>query len=312
METSEAIQRAAETLRAGELVAFPTETVYGLGADAEHPGALRKVFALKGRPADHPLIVHLAPGAALDGWAREIPHDAHRLAEAFWPGPLTLVLHAGPRVSRVATGGHETVAVRIPAHPMAQALLTAFGGGVAAPSANRFGYVSPTLAQHVRDDFGDAVPVLDGGPCDIGLESTICSLTCDTPTVLRPGHITAEDLAECLGRPVDAAPRDSTGQPAAPGTLPRHYAPRTPLILIDHPDEAPVGSVVISCGRSDGQARYNGNVCLPAQPDAYGTQLYYALRYADAQGPPAIAVVMPEPSSAWTAILDRLARARIH
>ena len=185
------LDAAVQALRDGELVAFPTETVYGLGAHAAHPAALRRVFELKGRPPTHPLIVHLDSARFLPRWAREIPPAAQQLAERFWPGPLTLVLPRAPNVHPLVTGGQDTVAVRVPAHPMAQQLLTAFGGGIAAPSANRFGRVSPTRAEHVREEFGDAVRVvLDGGECKLGLESTIVACLDGQVRLLRPGSIT--------------------------------------------------------------------------------------------------------------------------
>jgi L-threonylcarbamoyladenylate synthase len=185
------IEKATGVLRAGGLVAVPTETVYGLGADAENAAAVARVFQVKGRPRSHPLIVHIGGADLLGDWAEDVPATARRLAECFWPGPLTLVLRRGRRVPLEATGGLETVAVRVPAHPVALALLTAFGGGVAAPSANRFGSVSPTTADHVRAELGDAVDfVLDGGPCQVGVESTIVDATGDTPSILRPGGVT--------------------------------------------------------------------------------------------------------------------------
>jgi L-threonylcarbamoyladenylate synthase len=244
---SQDIARAAALLRAGELVAFPTETVYGLGADARNPEAVAKVFAAKGRPADHPLIVHLASADALDAWATDIPAYARKLARSLWPGPLTLILKKQRRVPDAVTGGQDTVGLRVPAHPLALQLLQAFAGadngGIAAPSANRFGRISPTTAQHVRDEFqlalGDrVVMVLDGGPCDVGIESTIVDCSRGGPVLLRPGAISAGRIAAVCGRfPVSA------GQPSAPneapvprasGTLAAHYAPSTPLLLVSH------------------------------------------------------------------------------
>jgi L-threonylcarbamoyladenylate synthase len=221
------LDAAVQALRDGELVAFPTETVYGLGAHAGHPLALRRVFELKGRPTSHPLIVHLDSVRFLSRWAREVPPQAEKLAEAFWPGPLTLVLPRAYNVQALVTGGQETVAVRIPAHPMAQQLLTAFGGGIAAPSANRYGRLSPTRAEHVREEFGDAVRViLDGGDCKLGLESTIVACLEGTVRLLRPGSISLSQLqhvvAEVLTQPSADAPR-------VPGSQAAHYAPATPL-----------------------------------------------------------------------------------
>src|SRR5689334_17681787 len=222
--------RAAALLAAGGLVAFPTETVYGLGADASRDDAVARIFEVKGRPRAHPLIVHLAPGAPLDGWAREVPELAHRLAAAAWPGPLTLILRRGPRVAAATTGGADTVGLRVPAHPLAQELLRAFGGGVAAPSANRFGAVSPTTADHVALDLGGDVDyVLDGGPCDVGVESSIVDLSRGRPVLLRPGGLPREAI-EAIAGPLAVADAHA---PAAPGTLESHYAPRAQVIAVD-------------------------------------------------------------------------------
>jgi L-threonylcarbamoyladenylate synthase len=218
------IEKAAEVLRAGGLVALPTETVYGLGANAEDPSAVARIFQVKGRPPSHPLIVHIGGAEHLDDWVQDVPATARLLAEHFWPGPLTLVLRRGRRVPLEATGGLETVAVRVPDHPVALALLTAFGGGVTAPSANRFGSVSPTTADHVRAELGEAVDfVLDGGPCEVGVESTIVDATGEIPSILRPGGVTREDLEAVLGFPI-AVP--STSHVRVPGQHPSHYAPR--------------------------------------------------------------------------------------
>src|ERR1700686_2970004 len=197
---------AVQALRDGELVAFPTETVYGLGAHAAYPAALRRVFELKGRPTTHPLIVHIDSPRYLTRWAREVPEAATKLAERFWPGALTLVLPRAENVHRLVTGGQDRVAVRVPAHPMAQQLLTAFGGGIAAPSANRYGRLSPTRAEHVREELGEAVRViLDGGECQIGLESTIVSFEGGGVRLLRPGSVTAAQLRQVVGELVSGA-----------------------------------------------------------------------------------------------------------
>src|SRR5215470_11265962 len=189
------IARAAASLRAGDLIAFPTETVYGLGADASRAEAVRKIFTTKGRPVDHPVIVHLHGADEIENWARAVPSGARKLAEAFWPGPLTLILPRGANVADAVTGGQDTVGVRVPSHPVARALIAEFGGGIAAPSANRFGRISPTSAQHVAEDLGDSVSlILDGGPCAVGIESTIVAFAGDEPMLLRPGAIAAADL----------------------------------------------------------------------------------------------------------------------
>ncbi len=227
--TTADIPRAVTLLRGGGLVVFPTETVYGLGADASNPIALRRLFAVKGRPVDHPVIVHLASVAMLDDWASDVPDDARALAERFWPGPLTLVLRRAAHVLDEVTGGLTTVGLRVPAAPIARELLEAFGGGLAAPSANRFGHVSPTTAKAVIDELGDAVDlVLDGGPCRVGVESTIVELTGEAPTVLRPGAITVAQLEDVLGRAV----RPPSGPSRAPGMLPSHYAPNAAVEIV--------------------------------------------------------------------------------
>ena len=228
------VRDAADALRAGQLVALPTETVYGLGADALNPAAVRAIFAAKGRPADHPLIVHLPDAEHLPRWASAIPKEAIALARVFWPGPLTLILKRDAGVPDEVTGGQDTVGLRVPSHPVALALLRAFDSGIAAPSANRFGRISPTTAQHVADELGDKVAIiLDGGACEVGIESTILDLSRDNPVILRPGAISVDAVAAVIGRrpgerpdaPADVAPRVS-------GALAAHYAPRTPLEIV--------------------------------------------------------------------------------
>jgi L-threonylcarbamoyladenylate synthase len=249
------VESAARVLRAGGLVAFPTETVYGLGADAENARAVGRVFEAKGRPATHPLIVHLARADQLGAWAEDVPEAARLLAERFWPGPLTLVLRRSPRVPLAVTGGLETVALRVPAHPTALALLEAFGGGVAAPSANRFGSISPTTARDVREELGDRVDlVVDGGACHVGVESTIVDVTGAAPRILRPGGITREDLETALDH---AVPTGAEGSPRAPGQHPSHYAPRARVLL------AAPGDVVPESARQQALGRRVG-VLLPA------------------------------------------------
>jgi L-threonylcarbamoyladenylate synthase len=312
----EDIRRALAVLRAGGLVAFPTETVYGLGADAANPDAVEKVFAAKGRPHDHPLIVHIASAAQLADWARDIPAAAYTLAQKFWPGPLTLILKRAPGVSDLVTGGQDTVALRVPAHPLAQALLRAFGGGLAGPSANRFGRVSATTADHVREEFGVSIDlILDGGACEVGLESTILDLSGAQPALLRPGRITAREVEAALGCPVVAPGAQS---PRAPGMLAKHYAPRTPLMLVeaDVIDElarsfARQGKRVAVLARSARQPLIEHLVWIAA-PDAaaaYAHDLYANLRRLDATGCDVMLVEAPPLAAAWAAIRDRLARA---
>jgi L-threonylcarbamoyladenylate synthase len=310
----EALDEAAACLRAGGVVAFPTETVYGLGADASNVDAVRRVFAIKGRPADHPLIVHLASADAIDDWARSVPAAARTLARAFWPGPLTLVLSRQPRVSDAVTGGQDSVALRVPAHPLALRLIAA-AGALVAPSANRFGRVSPTTAAHVAEELGDAVDlILDGGPCTVGVESTIVSLLSDGPVLLRPGRITPEQIEAVLQRPVA---RRGTGV-RAPGLLPAHYAPSTPVELVEPGDLAGRAASLVAAGLrvavlGPGDATVSapgvGHVTMPSDPDAYARVLYATLRACDAGGHDRLLVVAPPDGSDWLAVRDRLSRA---
>ena len=310
---TDAIDRAVELLRAGQVVALPTETVYGLGADALNPAAVARIFALKGRPTDHPLIIHLPPEAKLDDWAAEVPPAARALAAAFWPGPLTLILTRGPRVPRAVTGGQDTVALRVPDHPVALALLRAFGSGIAAPSANRYGHISPTTAAHVWTEFGDAVPlVLDGGPCRVGIESTIVDLSRGAPVVLRPGAVTERDLRRVLG---DTAHRPAEGAaPRAPGLVKRHYAPRTPAELVD---SATLPARLAELTRAGhrvgllvlGSASPSDGIALPPDPAAYSRGLYAALRELDRRGYRRLLIEAPPEGEAWQAVNDRLRRA---
>jgi len=298
------IAAAVAALRAGGLVAMPTETVYGLGADARNPAALRKVYALKGRPADHPLILHLADAAALPQWVADLPPAAQALAARFWPGPLTLVLRRAPGVPDELTGGQDSVAVRVPSHPVAQALLRAFGGGIAAPSANRYGRVSPTRAAHVREEFPDGIAViLEGGDCEVGLESTIVSLLGPVPQLLRPGVIGGAALEAVLGVPVAgvaAAPA-----PRVPGSTAQHYAPRTPLELV------PAGGLAAASARAAGEGLRVATLACPPGSDAatYGRGLYASLRELDARGVDRLLVEAVPTTPEWEAVRDRLMRA---
>lgn len=314
--TDARIAKAVALLRAGQLVALPTETVYGLGADALNPVAVARIFALKGRPADHPLIVHLPPEAALEDWAADVPPAARALAAAFWPGPLTLILRRQARVPPAVTGGQDTVALRVPDHPLALALLRAFASGIAAPSANRFGHISPTTAGHVRDEFGDALPlILDGGPCRVGLESTIVDLSRGAPVVLRPGAIGAADIARVIGGTATADGATAVRPaPRVSGLLARHYAPRTPAELVDGTvlpgrlaELAALGQTagVLALGRRIGE---NG-IALPDDPAAYGQGLYAALRALDRRGFSRLLIEAPPRDDAWQAVNDRLQRA---
>ena len=332
------IDRAVALLQAGELVAFPTETVYGLAADAANPLAVRRIFAAKGRPADHPLIVHLAGGGCLDRWARDIPASAWELAEAFWPGPLTLILKRAGAVPTAVTGGQDSVGVRVPAHPVALALLRAYaeagggvGGGVggmcglAAQSANRFGRISPTDAAHVREELGNSVSlVLDGGRCQVGIESTILDLTRDDgepPRLLRPGRVTPEQIAAVIGvLPQTPTPQADDGAPRVSGSLAAHYAPATPLRLVASTRLAGLVDELRQAGRRSAilcHSELPGAVATPAvrklaaDPRGYARALYAALRELDQVAADLIVVEDVPATRAWAAVADRLRRAAV-
>ena len=308
-DTSCGVAEAVAALRAGQVIGLPTETVYGLAGDAANPAAVARIFALKRRPPGHPLIVHLGDAAQLDDWARDVPAAARTLAARYWPGPLTLVLPRAARVPDAVTGGQDTVALRMPAHPLAHAVLAAFGGALAAPSANRFGRVSPTRAEHVRAEFGDAVPcVLDGGPCAVGIESTIVDLSSATPRILRPGAITRAMLEQTLGGPVAAGA--AHGAPRVSGSLPAHYAPRTPLALLDAPAlrqrRAEDGALLLTHSLAVDTAHGRR---LPGDAAGYAQALYAALRELDARGARVILAERVPDTPEWAGVRDRLARA---
>ena len=295
---------AVVALREGGLVAMPTETVYGLGADARNPVALRKIYALKNRPIDHPLILHLADAAALPEWVVEVPPAARLLAAHFWPGPLTLVLQRAPGVPDELTGGQDSIAIRVPSHPVAQALLRAFGGGIAAPSANRYGRVSPTCAAHVREEFQEGIAViLEGGDCEVGLESTIVSLLGPVPQLLRPGVIGRAEIEAVLGAPVAGVAAASA--PRVPGSTAQHYAPRTPLELV------PAGGLAEAVARATAEGQRGATLGCPPGCDAatYGRALYADLRRLDARGVDRLLVEEAPATPEWEAVRDRLARA---
>ena len=321
-----ALAEAADALEAGRLVAFPTETVYGLGADAENPAAIAAIYAAKGRPSNHPVIVHLALGADVGRWAREIPEAAHKLIDAFWPGPLTLILKRAANVPAAVAGGQDSVGLRCPSHPVAQALLTAFRrgqGGLAAPSANRFGHVSPTTAQHVQDEFGAGpdsplAMVLDGGASEVGIESTIVDLSrmdSHGPALLRPGQISAEQIAAVIGQWPGLGGADA---PRVSGALASHYAPRTPVVLVEGAalpalleSLAAAGkrAAMILVGVRDAGTPAHSAIVLPAEADGYAQGLYAALRSMDGAGADVILVQRPPQDIAWLGINDRLRRA---
>lgn len=313
------IARAVDLLRAGELVALPTETVYGLGADALNPAAAARIFAAKGRPADHPLIVHLPDAEALPAWAAAIPKEAIALARAFWPGPLTLILKRSDEVPDIVTGGQDTVGLRVPNHPVALQLLKAFGSGIAAPSANRFGRISPTTAQHVREELGEGVAlVLDGGPCQVGIESTILDLSRGTPEILRPGAITAEAIAAVIGRSPALRQAAATDTPRVSGSLEAHYAPSTPLRIVQPARLRDVLNMrrhsgarcaVIATSQPALADQPHAWRMLPADPAGYAHDLYAALREADAAQTSLIVLEAPPDTPPWAAVNDRLRRA---
>lgn len=307
-------EAALAALRAGELIGLPTETVYGLGADAANPDAVRKVFAAKGRPADHPLIVHLADVSQVPQWASEFPPAAQALARRYWPGPLTLVLPKAAGVLAEVTGGQDTVALRVPSHPLALALLRAFGGGIAAPSANRYGRVSPTRAAHVREELGDAVAVvLDGGDCEVGLESTIVGCVDGRVLLLRPGRITRQDIEAVVG-PLTGSGVDV---PRVPGSVKSHYSPRTAVEVVEPGDlDSRIaqlqrqGLKLAVLARRSAPAGTPAVAWITAPQDAasFGHDLYASLRTLDAQRADRLLVEAPPHGEAWVAVHDRLTR----
>ncbi|WP_278541101.1 L-threonylcarbamoyladenylate synthase [Oxalobacter formigenes] len=325
-DVSDDVRAAARMLESGQLVAFPTETVYGLGADAENPVATAAIFALKNRPANHPLIVHIAPDADIGYWSSYIPDAAKKLIDAFWPGPLTLILKKASHIPAAVAGGQDSIGLRCPSHPVAQALLRAFKdgkGGIAGPSANRFGHVSPTRAEHVRDEFGDdprLAAILEGGQSEVGIESTILDLSrIETagPVLLRPGKIHSLQIAEVIGRmpemPDAAAPRAS-------GTLASHYAPLTPVVIVPEKDLTSVLKQLekknirvallhyssLSSDRKQPLVKQTGLFC---SPDVYSHQLYASLRELDRHRADVILVEATPDTEAWKGVNDRLRRA---
>jgi len=290
------IQEAAERIRAGELVAFPTETVYGLGANALDARAVARIYEMKGRPEASPLIVHVASIDMAQSLVTEWPPEADELARRYWPGPLTLVLPKVSAIPDIVTAGLPTVGIRVPNHPLAQALIREAGVPIAAPSANRFMGLSPTTAGHVREAFGDAVPVLDGGPCQVGIESTVVSIIGGELKLLRPGMISLNDVG------VAGVPPAGAAHPA-PGMHLRHYSPRTPLVLSTHPD--PLGAYVwINL-----PAKAARSIHMPNAAEVYAAILYGVLHDLDREGWPVICVEPPPDTIEWAAVRDRLQRA---
>jgi L-threonylcarbamoyladenylate synthase len=316
-----AIAGAAAVLRAGGLVAVPTETVYGLAADADNPRAVRAIFEAKGRPADHPVIVHISGVTDLASWAVRVPNSAMALARAFWPGPLTLVLERSARAHDGLTGGQPTVGLRSPAHPWARALLTEFGGALAAPSANRFGRISPTTAEHVRSDLGEKPAgsvdlILNGGSCPLGIESTIVDLTGRAPRLLRPGSITRAQLGTALGFAIEAAIGELADAPRVPGRLEQHYAPRTPLELVPPVriasrvcELAPQTVAVLAGQLHVPSPNLKLHLDAATTPEPFAHDLYANLHRLDRVGADRILVADPPAGPEWDAIRDRLLKA---
>ena len=329
MTISDPVTDAAHCLSLGGLVAFPTETVYGLGADAENPAAVAAIYQAKGRPNNHPVIVHLAPEADLSYWATDIPLEAHQLIAAFWPGPLTLILKRAAHIPDAVSGGQDSIGLRCPSHPVAMALLRAFKngqGGIAAPSANKFGRISPTTAQHVRDEFCEELKpgglirmVLEGGQSQVGIESTILDLTrlaSHGPVLLRPGQISLEQLTTVLGHAL-APPTPDPQAPRASGTLLAHYAPHTPLVLVETDQLAQVLArlalrqirVALLLNDDAWLGQVSHVISLSHDADNYARELYASLRSLDLELADVIVVQTPPVGPAWQGVNDRLRRA---
>ncbi len=318
----ESVAACAQALKAGELVGLPTETVYGLGADASSDAAVAKIFAAKGRPADHPLIVHVAQASDVDHFAAGVPAFAQALMQAFWPGPLTLILPRRAGVGAAAAGGQDSIGLRCPSHPVAQALLRAAAQlgvhGVAAPSANKFGRVSPTTAAHVQGEFGEDLRVLDGGACAVGIESTIIDCTRGAPVLLRPGVLTREQLEAACGQALRSKAELATPDPRASGTLEAHYAPRAKVRLMDARALQTAldllgaeASAIAVYSRATLRSR-SPRVIRRRMPDdaaATARQLFAVLREFDAQGVKLIWIETPPATPEWEGVRDRLQRA---
>jgi len=317
--TPDNIERAVAGLRAGSLIGLPTETVYGLAADASNAEAVAKIFAAKGRPADHPLIVHVASAQAAQAWASDWNDAAAKLADAFWPGPMTLIVKRAPQVLDAVTGGQDTVGLRVPSHPVAQAVLTAFAAGVAAPSANQFGQVSPTTAEHVAAEFPQQLlMILDGGASEVGIESTIIDVSGSTPRVLRPGRVRTTEIERVLGAPLGQAGADA---PRVSGALASHYAPRTQTLMLgtarlkmqlrawrQAQDRGPSRCVITHSFDVEPGERLR-TVRLAADAETWEFELYALLRELDEQRYGTLIVETPPETPEWDAVNDRLRRA---
>lgn len=316
-----AIEQAVAILRSGGLVAFPTETVYGLGADARNPNAVKKIFTAKGRPSDHPLIVHLPDGSHLDKWANDIPESARKLADRLWPGPLTIILKKKSDVLSLVTGGQDTVGLRVPANDVAQKLIKRFGDGIAAPSANRFKRISPTRAEHVADELTGFVDmILDGGPCQVGVESTIVDLSTSIPKILRPGQVLQSELEELLGIEFQPAIEDvnlDRSDIRAPGMMQMHYAPLTLARLCESKDLQEAINEQTSAALKVGLLTYDydnvhdniPHIQLSNKANDYARDMYNALRKLDQMDLDVILIEHPPETETWRAVNDRLMKA---
>ena len=320
--TEENVTRAVAWLRAGELIGLPTETVYGLAADARNPDAVAKIYAAKGRPVDHPLIVHVASADAAKAWAATWPEAAEKLAAAFWPGPMTLFVKRANHVLDVVTGGQDTVGLRVPSHPVAQAVLREFGPGLAAPSANQFGQVSATTAEHVAAEFPDRLLfILDGGACDVGVESTIVDVSGDTARILRPGRVRANEIEQVLGVALGSVANDAAAAPRVAGSLASHYAPRTPTIMLEErrlrtqlrafrqaQDRGPTRCVITHSFDVEPSAKLRA-IRLAADAQTWEYELYALLRALDSERYGTLIIEAPPQGPEWDAVNDRVQRA---
>jgi len=305
-----AVERAVAFLKEGTPIAFPTETVYGLGADAKNPAAISKIFSVKGRPSNNPLIVHCLDQAMAQSCVAGWDERCESLARKFWPGPLTLILQRHSSIPPTVAGGGDTLAVRVPAHIVARALLAHFEAPIAAPSANLSTRVSPTSAKHVLKTLEGKIPlILDGGPCQVGLESTVLDMTSKEPTILRLGDISEEMIAECLGLRVHIRSFDEQA-PKSPGMMRRHYAPKTPIRFCQKPSELPKSNFALIFFDPNWATKHgtNPSIRLPDEPKGYGKELYRALHWADEQNQSQIIIQETPKNKAWAAIRDRLSR----
>lgn len=318
MGDSQEIEKAVGILRAGGVVAMPTETVYGLAGDASNPNAIKKIFSVKGRPIDHPLIVHIGDLSLLSQWASEVPEEALKLANAFWPGPMTLILKKAPSVNTLVTGGQETIGLRMPNHPVAIQLLKTFGKGLAAPSANRFGRISPTSSEDVKEELGDRVDlILEGGVCEVGVESTIVDMTGAKPRILRPGMISAKEIEAVLNEKLNTV---SSTAPRVSGSLESHYAPITPVKQI-MPDvlsemlksmDVPAAVMIRSLVLDKALQKKHSVIKMPLDPKQYAHDLYHVLRTLDHLQMSMILIEALPEGEEWEAVSDRLKRASSH